>query len=244
MIKTRCLNERGLAAFLNWLEAPNGGVPPSDLIASDEYSEVYGEYEIDQERLFSSRQEFGTYLNQQFQAGNLEELLSPACDGLWAWLAVVYFKQLAPSKIRRSEHYIVVRKGPVGSLAYRHAVRTSFELVHIHAQHSWICLRGPMHTYGELTEQLSSRRTVAYNRGFFQTAHTLYVANGHLKRGAGSKPKRPRDRKPGDRTGFGSVRRLAIALQRLDLTYDTEAMVTALMLSVLPKEFAKWSASD
>ena len=242
MIKTRRLNERGLATFSNWLEAPNGGTPPDDLIVSDDYSELYGEYEVDPEHAFNSRQEFGAYLNEAFKGGDIEELLSPACDGLWAWLAVVYFRQLAPAKIRRAEHYIVIRKGPVGTLAYRHAVRTSFELVHVHGQNSWICLRGQMHTFGELAEQLASRRTVAYNRGFFQTAHRLYVDNGYLRRGASSKPKRLRDRKAGDKTGFGSIRRLAIALQRLDLTYDTEAMVTDLMLSVLPKEFSKWKA--
>jgi hypothetical protein len=99
----------------------------------------------------------------------------------------------------------------------------------------------PMHTWGDMAEQLASRQTIAHNRGFFRTAHELYVNDGKLKRGAASKPKKPRDRKPGDRVGLGSVRRLALALQRLDLTFDTEMMEAALMRAVLPKEFARWS---
>lgn len=98
-----------------------------------------------------------------------------------------------------------------------------------------------MHTYGDMTEQLASRQTIAHNRGFFQTAFDMYMNDGKLRRGAASKPKKAKDRKAGDRTGLASVRRLAITLQRLDLTYDTEEMPSSLMQSVLPKEFAKWN---
>ena len=93
------------------------------------------------------------------------------------------------------------------------------------------------------TEQLASRQAIAHNRGFFQTAFEMYMHDGSLRRGAASKPKKPKDRKPGDRTGLGSVRRLAIALQRLGLTYDTEDMESVQMRAVLPKEFAKWSTA-
>jgi hypothetical protein len=155
---------------------------------------------------------------------------------------LVWFKQLSEKGIRRTEHYVVTRKGSAGSLAYRQAARTSYELVHIHGDSAQICLRSPMHTFGDMTEQLASRQTIAHNRGFFQTAYELYFRDGKLKRGAASKPKKPKERKPGDRTGLGSVRRLAIALQRLDLTYDTEDMDAALMKAVLPKEFARWQA--
>lgn len=243
MIKARTLNDKGLTAFLHWLEAPIGATPPAGLIDNEELSGPCEEFQIDPDRLFGSRFELGTYLNEQFATGDFDRLVSPEFDGLWAWLAVVYFRQLAPVKIRRSEHYIVTRKGAAGSLAYRHAVRTSFELAHIHGKSAWICLKGPMHTFGELTEQLASRQTIAHNRGFFQTAYELYVEGGEMKRGASSKPKKPKERKLGDRTGFGSVRRLAIALQRLDLTYDTDDMGTSVMKSVLPREFAKWSAT-
>jgi hypothetical protein len=243
MIKTKRLNEEGLALFLRWLEAPDGKLPPESLLTDDGLTELYGDHEVDPLLEFDSRYAFGVYLGQQLAAANFDELISPVCDGLWAWLALIYFRQLSEKGVRRSEHYVVTRKGAAGSLAYRHAARTSFELVHIHGQSARICLGAPMHTFGDLTEQLASRQTVAHNRGFFETAYELYVKDGQLKRGASSKPKKPKERKPGDRTGFGSVRRLAVALTRLDLTYDTEEMGAEKMKAVLPREFAKWSVA-
>lgn len=241
MIRTRCLTEDGVRLLKQWADNPHGSQLPVSLLEDDNMSELFGEFEIDPSRVFNTRQEFGTYLNEQFAGASFAEMMSSSCDGLWAWLAVVYFPQLTAKGIRRSEHYIVTRQGSAGSLAYRHSVRTPYELVHVHGEEAGICLNRSMSTHGELTEQLTSRQTIARNKGFFQAAFNLYMNNGKLRRGAASKPKKPKDRKPGDRTGFGSIRRLAIALQRLNLTFDTEIMRYGEMIGVLPKEFAKWS---
>ena len=240
MTKTRQLSAEGIAAFTKWLEGPVGDTPPAELLDNEALTEPFGDYCIDSAREFSSRLEFGNYLDDLFDGADFNGLMSPDSDGLWAWLAVVYFKQLAPNKIRRSEHYVVTRKGSAGSLAYRHAVRTAYELFHIHREHAQICLKSPMHTFGDMAEQLASRQAIAHNRGFFQTAVELYIREGKLVRGASSKPRKPKDRKPGDSMGLGSVRRLAVALQRLDLTYDTEDMESGQMTAVLPREFKKY----
>ena len=243
MIKTRMLNVTGIAVFEKWLSDPVGSIPPKELLDSDAMTDNFGDYEIDELKEFGSRFEFGLYLNERFDDADFNVLMSPDSDGLWAWLAVVYFRQLTEKGIRRAEHYVVTRKGSAGSLAYRQAPRTSYELVKIHGECATICLKSQMHTYGDMTEQLASRQVIAHNRGFFQTAYDLYISGGKLKRGASSKPKKPKDRKTGDRTGLGSVRRLAIALQRLDLTHYTEHMTSGQMKEVLPKEFSKWIKS-
>jgi len=243
MTKTRSLNPEGISVFSSWAGSPSGGTPPAELFGSEAMTEPFGDYDIDPARKFDSRLEFGSYLNERLAGAAFNGLMSPDSDGLWAWLALMYFEQLTEKGIRRAEHYVVMRKGSAGTLAYRHAVRTPYELVHIHGNNAEICLKSPMHTFGDMAEQLASRQAIAHNRGFFQTAHELYIQGGKMKRGAASKPKKPKDRKPGDRTGFGSVRRLAIALQRLDLTYDTECMESMQMKAVLPKEFAKWSSA-
>lgn len=240
MIKVRGLTEDGIRIFKQWLDSPNGLPMPTGLIGGDDTTEVFGEFEIDPERTFDSRLEFGMYLKERFTGASFEELTSSGCDGMWAWLAAVYFAQLAAKGKRRSEHYVVTRKGVAGSLAYRHSVRTPYQLVYVHGEGAGICLNRSMSTHGELTEQLTSRQTLAYHKSFFQTAFHLYVRDGKLKRGATSKPKKPKNRKPGDRTGFGGIRRLAIALQRLNLTFDTEIMRYSEMIGLLPKEFAKW----
>ena len=240
MIKTKMLNYDGLAVFSKWLENPAGGIP-SNLVTGDSSSEEFESFEIDPSYQFSSRFEFGDKLNEWLRGADFRLLMSAQADGFWAWLALIYFEQLTAKGIRRGEHYIVRRKGSAGSLAYRHSVRTPYELFHIHGKSSEICLRSPMHTFGDMTEQLASRQSIAHNRGFFQTANELYIKDGVLKRGASSKPKKPKDRKPSERSGLGSVRRLAVSLQRLDLTYDTEEMQASQMKLVLPKEFKKYA---
>jgi hypothetical protein len=240
MIEVRRLTDSGVGLFSSWLEMRADESPPAELLNGSDFTEVAYDMYINPNEVFSSRYEFGKYLTEQLTACGFNELMAPENDGLWAWLAVVYFKQLRGKKSRRKEHYIVIRRGSMGSLAYRQAARTSFELVHIHSHYSLVCLGVEMATFGDMAEQLASRQTLAHNRGFFQTAYELYVRNGRLRRGASSKPKQLRIRKPGDKTGLGSARRLAIALQRLDLTYDTEIMNAASMLSILPKEFNKW----
>lgn len=240
MIDVRVHTPEGAQQFLSWLQNPKGALP-GELLDGSSATEPFGDCVVDETRQFQSRYDLGCYLCEVFSGTRAGELLSEQCDGVWSWLAARWFGQLAEKKIRRSEHYVVMRKGPTGSLAYRHAVRTSYELVSIHGQDALICLNTPMHTYGDMTEQLASRQTIARNRGFFRIAAQLYLANGKLVRGASSKPKKPKDRMPGDRAGLGSVRRLAIALQRLDLTYDTEIMQAAQIRGVLPREFGRWS---
>lgn len=240
MIEARILSAQGIEHFKNWLQSSAIGEPPTDLVHSDEYSSTFEGVELDEQAVFSSRFEFGKYLTKQFENSEFSLLLSPSFDGLWCWIAVLYFKQLTAKRVARAEHYIVTRKGSTGSLAYRHAARTSYELVKVHGEAARICLNGPMHTFGDMTEQLASRQTIARNVGFFQAAYSLYFDGQKLRRGAASKPKKPNERKPGDRTGLGSARRLAIALQRLDLTYDTEIMDSSSIRVVLPREFARW----
>lgn len=241
MTTVRKLSNAGVRKFGSWLADAQGKTPPTELLDGEAETELFDGFSVDLARRFGSRFELGEYLNACLAAADFDELTSASGDGLWAWLAVVYFDQLSEKGIRRSEHYIVTRRGSAGSLAYRQGVRMSYEMVHVHGEAAMICLRSPMHTFGDIAEQLTSRQTLAHNRGFFRAAYDLYMKDGKLRRGAASKPKKSRQRKPGDRTGFGSIRRLSIALQRLDLTFDTEQLDSAELISVLPREFAKWN---
>jgi hypothetical protein len=239
MTTLRTLNTEGLRVFRAWLDDPMTPFP-TGLKDAAEYTELTYDLQIDETKMFATRHEFGIYLDTLFTGMDFHELRAPKSDGLWAWLAVMYLSQLAPKKLKKPEHYIVIRKAAKGSLAYRHDVRSAFELVHIHGDHARVCLSVPMDTWGEMSEQLAARQTLAHHRGFFRAAYALYMQDGKLRRGASSHPKKPRDRKPGDRVGFGSARRLAIALKRLDLTFDTEIMPANSTIAVLPKEFQRW----
>ena len=150
-------------------------------------------------------------------------------------------EQLAPGKRSKAEHYIVMRSGLRGSLSYRQGPRTCFELTKIHGEQAKVCLNRPMKTFGDMTEQLASRQNIIQNKGFFEAAFKLYInSSGQIRQGAASRAVKKTKRKPGDKSGLGGADRLALALRRLDLTYDTEAMAAEELMGVLPREFSKW----
>jgi hypothetical protein len=245
MIPIRSFNRIGIEAFSNWLAACEAGGSTTALTSDERLSEPFEHFLVDPNRKFSSRYEFGCYLQQVFVGRDVESLLASESDGMWAWLNALYFPQLAPTKVRREEHYIPIRRGSAGSLVHRNAARTAFELVAIHGENARFALQQKMHTHGQLLESLSASQGIVRNAGFFAAAARMYVlADGTLKRGAASKPKNPLDRKPGDDAGKGSIRRLPIALKRLDLTYDVEVLTTVELVALLPKEYSRWTRAD
>jgi hypothetical protein len=132
MIPIRKFSEEGLKAFHAWIAAAHPNADAIALVSDTSMSEEVVGRLIDESRVFSSRYDFGTYLCGQLSGLDREELLSAKYDGMWAWINALYFRQLAPSQVRRSEHYICVRRGSAGSLLHRNASRTAFELVAIH----------------------------------------------------------------------------------------------------------------
>lgn len=192
--------------------------------------------EIDRTRQFGSRFEFGEYLVAQFAEVDAHALLAQRNDGIWDWLTVAFFDQVG-RKVSKYWHYTVTRRGHSGSLAYRHLVRTAFEMYWRHRANSEVMLRVGMDTWGDLAEQLTSRQNVAYHRGYISTAQALYLRDGHLVRGAASRVKPPSKRRPGDTRGRGGVGRLALAVRRLSRTFDTHSLDVAEMTSLLPVEF-------
>lgn len=242
-MRIRKLTDVGIDSFRNWLiTAGHGERIPSEYLDKGHFTELSEyEVEIDIEKQFATRFDFGSYLVTQFGAVvDFDELMKEKNDGLWAWISIAFFAQLAPGKRSRPEHYIVTRVGPRGSLEYRHGARTSYELVKIHGEKAQVCLNRSMSTFGDMTEQLASRQNIAHNKGFFEVAFELYVnKKGQIKKGAASRPQKKEKRQTGDKTGFGGASRLALALRRLDLTRDTEVMMASDLLTVLPNEFIK-----
>lgn len=93
MLDTRKLNEAGIEAFSQWLaEAGQGEKPHTDLLEASRFNEPAYDVQVDAERIFATRYEFGAYLVELFSGIDFRELLDKKNDGLWAWLAVVYFE--------------------------------------------------------------------------------------------------------------------------------------------------------
>lgn len=244
-MKVRQLNTDGLKLFRDWLSQGSGDELPQELLDQDSHSDPCLDIEVDLTLKFASRYEFAAYLTQVFASHELEALMAPEYDAMWAWLAVAYFPQLRKKnkktgRFQGVEHLIVERKGIKGSLAYRQAPRTAFELFTVHGEAALICLAKPMDTFGDMAEQLASRSYLARNRGFIAAAAELYVRKGSVVRGASSYPVKPAKRKAGDKRGYGGLRRLEERLSKLELTYDAGALTAGEIVGLLPREFDRF----
>ncbi len=239
-MKVRRLTDAGSLAFRDWLVVREpGAMPPAAFLDGPEFTEIVKSIEIDDTQKFQTRFDFGKYLNEVFEDESAINLLSPQNDGIWDWLTVAYFAQLG-QKMSKPWHYVVTRKGHSGSLAYRHLARTSFEMYWRHQDASLVMLNIDMSTWGDMSEQLTSRQNVAYHKGFILAANALYLSNGKLRRGAASRVPPRNKRKPGDTKGRIGVGRLALTVRRLCRTYDTHVLGTSEMIGLLPREFEEF----
>lgn len=216
-------------------------MPPECLLAGAEETEELNSLEIDQGKVFNTRYEFGKYMAEILNSVGAPVLLSERNDGLWNWLTVVYFAQFG-KKSSKPWHYVVTRHGHSGALTYRHLARTSFEMYWRHRESSLVMQNVDMSTWGDMSEQLTSRQNIAYHRGCIATANMLYLENGKLRRGAAGRVPPKARRKHGDRRGRAGVARLALAVRRLCRTYDTHGLHPVQMIRLLPREFAGFAA--
>jgi hypothetical protein len=97
----------------------------------------------------------------------------------------------------------------------------------VHTERSGVVLA----TRGRIFEELAGRQGILGNRTVIAAAQRLYFDE---------KNNWPRFGASGD--GPGSVRRYAIVVQQLELTYDTRACGVEQFLRLLPREFNEWKA--
>jgi hypothetical protein len=237
-MKIRTLTSAGRRLFGDWLKIRTAGqLPPIELISGATETAALLDVEVDPDRLFATRFEFAQYMLEVLSEQNIKEMLSSANDDMWNWLTVLYFSQIG-KKQSKYWHYVVTRSGHAGSLGYRHIVRTSYEMFWRHGDNSLVMLNVNMSTWGDMSEQLTSRQNVAWHRGYIATAKTLYLADGKLKKGSAGRVPPASKRRANDKRGKGGVGRMALAARRLSRTYDTYLLDAPHMISLLPKEFA------
>ena len=235
----RKFNNAGLDAFYGWLERGAPGAVPLELLADEATSrKLSSEVRIDRERDFGDRYEFGKHLC---------ESLGPLDDGtleldrfFWSAMALVWFDKLCMKNdegvrhLGREYRYIL---SPDFRHHYRHTVRSCWQLVRDHAENARFMLLAQrpgddwLGRHGDILEQIGGRQAVLRNKLIVETAARMYSdpVSGRPRRGVAG------------REG-GSVRRLAMILRQLDLTYDidSESMGVDELQRVLPREFDRW----
>ena len=242
----RVLTPRGTERFRAWLTrgAATGEPTPRPLLIDPECSAPLAQtIEIEAtpgEAPFANRYDFGAYLRNKFAPLDPVEIARDI--GLWNWLSLYYFDLLCPSASERTrgllatEVYVLSPERKYRQV-FRHLVRGPWYAVREHGENAKVLLIHTersgvvLATRGRIFEELASRQGILGNRTVIATAQRLYFDD---------KNNRPRLGASG--YGPGSIRRFAIVVQQLELTYDTRACSVDQLLSLLPREFSEWKA--
>lgn len=230
----RALNGAGIERFRAYLAALRAGHasdPPRELLTDASCTEELSvDVPIGPER-FATRWGAGESLCSRLAplpAGEVE-----GNPGLWAWLALYYFDQLAPRRtggLRRPgrDYRHVADFG--FRYRYRHLLYGPFAVYRRHRGHAILLLSGPLHVEQGVYQEITSRQDLIASRGVVEALNALYLdrARGLPKRGA-QRAERP-----------GSLRRFVRLLQQLDLTYDIYGMSGSAIVDLLPPEFDAW----
>lgn len=228
----RKLNEEGTSEFRNYLDGIRHGIdsgPPIALLTNPDTSDEIDIEVLLSNKRFATRFDLGVYLVEKLNVLNQTEISHDT--GIWSWLGLFYFEQLAPvsgGKRRLAENYSYILS-PDYKHHPRHSVRTTYVFVRDFGPTVQFMFSKALHERGEIVEQLAARQEFASCKGVIECAHDLY-SDPHrktFKRGAASK-------------GKGSIRRFITVLGQFNLTYDIGSLSSQTLMAMLPGEFDRF----
>lgn len=242
LMRIRVFNVQGLNAMVDFLdsfgERPDRALNFEDhvqplLTDSSLTSNTPNAIQADAGRTFARRYDLAEYLYGLVPRLGLADPIR--VPGLWAWLALLWFEQLAPianggRKIGERARWLPERSG---WRYYRHLVLGAYlvyETNHDNPRRAMALLHNPPHTPGELVGQLAATQDVAQSKAAIGAATSLYfdMEKGRPKRGAGG-------------SGPGSPRRLRAVIDQFDRTFDLQSLTEQQLLAILPPEFNRYN---
>lgn len=235
-MRLRRLNEEGLRQFGDYIDVLRSNPstpPPVELLENDATSEEVGRVEIVRQT-FENRFAAGQWLSGIFEQTRLRDTARD--KGLWAWLSLFYFDEVCPADgnghRKPGERARHIPDPTNFKRYYRHLLAGPWRVYRTHRDdpgRAKVVLCQPVHTPGELVEQLASRQEFITNYALIAAATALYIdpITKQPKRGAQNKTK-------------GTARRLADFCNQIDVTWDLYAMETSELLGKLPKEFDRF----
>lgn len=230
MTRLRTLTADGVAAFEEYLVSPSRPVdPPHHLLEDSRFSERFADVEVPVRR-FTSKLDLARTIDSTIR----EELRHALAGntGIWSWLALLYFDQLAPiqegRRVVKSVHRYVYSADY--RHRYRHLIAGPYYTYRNHGEFSRLILHPEVHTHGDFAEQLAARSDLLTNPGVVRALDALYfdAVRGKPKKGG-------TNRKRG-----GTLRRFITVLQQLERTFDLQGMSADELLALLPREFDPW----
>lgn len=240
MIKLAKFNEEGINEFRRSI---NTSKPENfDFNLLTDYRLINnlecGNIELNESLKFKDRLEMAEYLLREIPNEVLEMYRFDV--GFWSWLSALYIKQLAPSKYNREDNYIYTQ----GLTENRHAVATPVILL---KDYGWkfarLLLTDSMSSMGDMVEQIVSKRYIMRSPSYVNLITELYLNEKTGKSKAGSASKINKNKLANGRrskAGLGSIRRLTMEIQRLELNYKLDSMNFEEQKNILSKEYSKF----
>lgn len=236
VLSIRKLNEKGIEAMVEYLASMNSDSPPDDsartkILLGKATTELLPEQiEVDASERFPRRYDLAEYLHARVPRLGIED---PTRDqGLWAWMALLWFDQLAPEvkgkrKVGESARWIPAIG--TGWRYYRHFVLGPYMIYDAHREHadrSAVLLADPLNVATSEIYRGFVESPFAACKAAVLVAEGLYYdrAKQRLKRGSGVK-------------GAGGSRRLLGVMMQLDRTYDLHSLNEQDLSELLPAEF-------
>ncbi|MBL7086715.1 MAG: hypothetical protein ISS28_06425 [Candidatus Cloacimonetes bacterium] len=235
MIKPRYFNEDGINRFIEFIEnSKENKDTPKPNLNTDLYStEFINDQLIDDDRIFESRMDLGSYLYEYIDSNRLNKTKIEKNYNFWTWISYIWFDQLCPIVNGKRKINEIFRYICIGSWKkyYRHLVASSYRLYTLHDdKYSQIFLHTKVYTHNDYIEQLASRQDFISNTKFIKLVHKLYWDEKKMKPKVGSS----------DRKRKGSLRRLLTITSQLELTYDIKNLEPEELMNLLPPEFYIW----
>lgn len=241
MPEVRSLNAAGLEKFREFLSFIRSGEAlagsPSFMFFDAYALPLHSDVKVEP-RKFKSKLDMVMYLDRLLKPLNRPQVMEN--EGLWSWLALYWFDQLAPAdasgrrRAREDHFYILESSGRFSTGWYRnnHMLAGPYAIFRLHGLTSRVLLRGPLHLQTRMLDDIAWRTELITNRGWMQAVDRLYFnpkTNGQ-KSGAttASNP--------------GNLRRLIAVTRQLEMTFDLHGMSGDEILALLPPEFDRWKS--
>ncbi|MCM8824933.1 MAG: hypothetical protein NC937_02080 [Candidatus Omnitrophica bacterium] len=236
MIAMRIMLSDGENKFREYIQAlrQNFSTARPDLNVEPYSREFLPQISIDEIRIFNTKMELAEYLEGVFSGNNIRREGIIEKNGLWTWLAYIWFDQLAPIDSAGTRNIKDEAKYICSSDYrdyYRHLIAGAYNIYSLHdRENSRIFLYSPVYEHNDFIEQFASRQFIISYRNIVETITRLYldINNGKPKRGAQSRGRK------------GNIRRFVNIIQQFELTYDIYSMDPEQILNLLPDEFSGW----
>jgi len=234
-MELRRLNSAGVRVFQDFLDSCTTGDPrpyPASALADPLLSEaIEGDVDLEQ-RPFATRFELAECLDKAFDSAAYRP--SRGDGGLWAWIALFYFREICPKgsggELRPGAVARWIPQSSDWRRYYRHLIAGPYSIYRAHRddpRRALALLCQKPGRPGDLVEQLASRQEIVTNPALLTFATRWFVD-----------PQTGQQRSVANSKGPGGARRFAAVLAQFDVTWDLSMLSAESLKLMMPIEFA------